>query len=212
MNWVDAAIILLVISNAMTGYLMGFVWQAAGMATLVVGTLLAWFLVGPVSVFTGLFTQNVFAAQVLAFLLIFGAVSLSIKLFASVIRVWVKRKGGEIHDQRLGIMLGVANALVLSAIVCTGYRVYNPAEKSVSGSLTGSSLARVGRMFVSDETAQHIIREGRVQEMKARQALEAEERRKKRKAGSKPRDAELKPEPKDPNRPLTPSDIRDRRP
>ncbi len=154
MNWVDALIIIIVLVNGFFGYLSGMVMQAAWLVTIVVGVLLG-VLLGPV-LGAVIPTKNDIGGNAIGFLLIFMMVFGACHLLGSSIKVYVKRWKLEKHDRTLGVLLGVVKALVVIAIVCTGYVIARPQDASLRESFLGSLMVRAGGQLVSDEGARKI--------------------------------------------------------
>ncbi len=172
MNAVDAVIVVLVLAFAAAGYLMGTVWQLAGLATLIVGTLAGWILSIPLTLVLARFVSDPVAAKALAFFMVFGAISLVIKLFASLIRTALQKWNLAARDKQLGVLFGAGNALLLATLVCTGIVMYSPRENTIRSSLSGPLLVRLGERFVSS-ASQKQIRAWIDQKMgEARQTLE----------------------------------------
>jgi uncharacterized membrane protein required for colicin V production len=204
---VDAIIIGLVVANAILGYAIGLIWQVALMLTLIVGSIAAWLLSVPLAYVLSPLFDDPYVPRVLAFFLIFGMVSMTIRLIASVLRAYLERRQLQEHDRKVGLVFGIVNALVISMLVCTGYVLSRPTDRAVRESYVGSVLVRIGQRFVTDD-AQEQVRKWLEQPPIPPEAI-----------APPPRDGEPQPEGSTDTRPpppatdtapesMTPSDIR----
>jgi uncharacterized membrane protein required for colicin V production len=154
MNWVDALIIIVVLVNGLFGYFSGMVMQVAWLVTIVAGVTLG-VLLGPV-LGAAIPTKDEISGNAIGFLVIFLMIFGACHLLGSTIKVYVNRWKLEKHDRSLGVLLGVVKALVVLAIVCTGYVIARPLDASVRESFLGSLMVRAGGQLVTDEGARKI--------------------------------------------------------
>ena len=151
---VDILIIIVVLINAFFGYLSGMVMQIAWIVTIVAGVILG-ILLGPV-LGAVMPAKDQISGNAIGFLLIFLMIFGACHLMGSSIKVYVNKWKLENHDRTLGALLGAVKALVIAAVVCTGYVIWQPTDSSVRDSYIGSRMVRVCGIFVTEDSARKI--------------------------------------------------------
>jgi len=146
---VDSLIVIVVAASAAVGALTGFVWQATGLIALVAGTFSAWVLSGVFGNVLGrAFSLAEGGGEALAFFLVFGFVSLGLRVAASVAKVCIDRYRLERHNRLWGGIAGAAKGLLVSMVVVSVLAVMGQGGDYVGRSFFGRNLAAVGTLLL----------------------------------------------------------------
>ena len=117
MNWVDAAMLLVLLFFIVTGFQNGFIREILALASAIFGVVLAGLLFDDVadSLFANI--DNQATANVIAFLLIFGGVALAGQLLAQLIHPMAVVMQLGVFDQLLGTMFGAVKGFVIIEVL-----------------------------------------------------------------------------------------------
>ncbi len=128
MNWVDFLIIVVVIANGLFGLIAGFIWQVAGICSLIIGLIAGYILHVPVgSLLTG-FMGNENLGKFAAFIIIFFTVALVMRVIAALCKTFIKAIRLEKVDRSAGGVLGLFKGMMICCIVVYAVVRY-PVEK-----------------------------------------------------------------------------------
>ena len=128
MNWVDFLIIVVVIANGLLGLIAGFIWQVAGICSLIIGLIAGCILHVPVgSLLTG-FMGNENLGRFAAFIIIFFTVALVMRVIAALCKTFIKAIRLEKVDRSAGAVLGLFKGMMICCIVVYAVVRY-PVEK-----------------------------------------------------------------------------------
>ncbi|MBN1808436.1 MAG: CvpA family protein [Planctomycetes bacterium] len=146
---VDILIVVVMVASTAVGAVTGFVWQVTGLVALIVGTFSAWVLSGVLGAPLGRFLDlGEGGGQALAFFLVFGFVSLGLRVVASVAKVRVDKYRLERHNRLWGGVAGAAKGLLISMVVVSVLGVMGQGGDFVGRSFLGRNLAAVGTLLL----------------------------------------------------------------
>lgn len=148
MNWLDYALLLIALSFAVHGAIRGFTRQLIGLASMVLGLLLASWFYGTAGAFLIPYVSHKGIANLLGFLLVLVGVQaaggllgwLAAKLLKTVGLSWVDRLLGIAFGLLKGVLAGVILVMALSAFSI------KPLPESVAGSRFAPVLVEAGRV------------------------------------------------------------------
>jgi len=145
---VDIFIIVVVAASTAVGVVTGFVWQATGLAALIAGTFSAWVfsgvLGGPLGRWLSLGEGG---GEALAFFLVFGFVSIGLRVVASVMKTRIDKYHLEHHNRLWGGIAGAAKGFLISMVIVSVLAVMGQGGTMVAESHLGRNLASVGTLF-----------------------------------------------------------------
>jgi uncharacterized membrane protein required for colicin V production len=146
---IDLLIVLLVAASSAAGVVTGFVWQVTGLAALIAGTFSAWVLSG---VLGGPLGRVLSLAQgggeALAFFLVFGFVSLGLRVAASMAKQRIDKYHLERHNRLWGGVAGAAKGLLISMVVVSVLSITGQFGEYVGKSFLGRNMAAVGVLLL----------------------------------------------------------------
>lgn len=117
----DVVLILVTLILAIRAAIHGFVAEAFGVAAVVAGIAVAAFLVGPASAYVDVATDSAsFWNKVVAFLVLFLATYLMLKLVEYVLHRLSRTLRLQQLDHLFGLALGVAEGVVIGAVAIAG--------------------------------------------------------------------------------------------
>lgn len=124
MTWIDAAIVVVFLFFIITAFNAGFIRETIGMAAAVLGAILAGLFYGDVAdtLLTGI--DNTTTASVIAFLIIFVAVTGAGQLLAMIVHPIVTVFQLGILDQLLGAAFGAVKAFVILEVLLVLFVTY----------------------------------------------------------------------------------------
>ena len=150
---VDILIVLVVAVSVAVGVVTGFVWQVAGLIALVVGTFTAWILSGVLGgPIAGLFSLGPGGGGALAFFLVFGFVSLGLRIFASIAKTRIDQCHLEQYNRLWGAVAGAAKGLLISLVVVSALSVTGQGGEYIASSFLGRNMAAVGTLMFPEGT------------------------------------------------------------
>ncbi len=114
---IDIVILCVMLLSFALGMITGFIWQIAGMISIGLGLLAAWFLTTPVAGFFKTFTDSQTTAFLAARIALFCGVAIIIRLLAAFLKAVLEKMKLGHYDRLLGGFLGAAKALVLCAVM-----------------------------------------------------------------------------------------------
>lgn len=120
---IDIVFGILLVFAAMRSGIRGFVREFMSMAALILGIGIAVVFSGQVAMFVDQYLETAAWSQVVAFLGLFLAVYLGVKLFESALNRLVDRINLDNLDHALGFFLGVAEGLLLIFVLLLGLQV-----------------------------------------------------------------------------------------
>jgi len=154
MNYIDAIVVIVLVVSAFGGILSGFIWQVAGILTLICGFLAGYILSPALGAVMGKLVSSPIVARGLAFAIIFFSVSLFFRILAAVFRAKIKQLQWERHDTLLGGILGVVKGLLLSIMICTALPFLGTKSgrikraEEIQASLLGRNMLLLGSWLV----------------------------------------------------------------
>lgn len=114
---IDFVVIGVMLLAFLLGLITGFIWQVAGMISIGLGLLAAWFFTTPVADLFGHFTNSKITATVSARIALFCGVALLIRLLATLLKtILEKMKLGQ-YDRLLGGFISMAKALIFCTVM-----------------------------------------------------------------------------------------------
>lgn len=113
MSWLDAAIVIVFLFFIVTAFQNGFVRETVSMASAIAGVVLAGFFYDNVADSLLSSIDNVTTKNVIAFLIIFGGISIAGQLVAMLVHPAVVIMQLGIADQLLGAVFGLVKAFVI---------------------------------------------------------------------------------------------------
>ena len=157
MNWVDGAIVVVIIAYTVAGSFRGFVWELSIFCTIVGGLLAGLILNYPVGMLLGIFMDDIGLARIIAFFIVFMTVSVVFRLLASYFKAKIKQNKWEKSDRQLGGLFGFLEALLIVAFVTTGVALYSADGRAVKGSLLGRQFIKAGLWVLPRAAADRIF-------------------------------------------------------
>ena len=148
-NWLDAAIILLIIWFTISAFQAGFIRETVTVVGAVLGVVLAGLFYQDLADDVLLFIDNETLARIVAFGIIFGATALAGQMLALVLKPAVNLFQLGVFDQLAGAVFGFAKAMVFVQIFLIVFITYpkwgldETIDDSVFGSLTVEMVDRV---------------------------------------------------------------------
>ena len=148
MNWLDGAIIMLILWFTYSAFQAGFIRETVTMVAAILGIVMAGIFHDDLAEEVLLFIDNEAYARVVGFGLIFGAVVLAGQMMAMVMKPTVNFLQLGIFDQLAGAAFGFVKALVFIQIFLIVFITYpkwgldKTIEESVFGSVTVEMVDR----------------------------------------------------------------------
>jgi uncharacterized membrane protein required for colicin V production len=150
---VDILILFVVALSVAVGVVTGFVWQVTGLIALVVGTFSAWVLSGVLGgPIASLLSLEPSGGGALAFFLVFGFVSLGLRVLASIAKTRIDQYHLEQYNRLWGGIAGAAKGLLISLVVVSALSVTGIAGEYIGASFFGRNMAAVGTLMFPEGT------------------------------------------------------------
>lgn len=139
---IDIVFGILLVFAAMRSGIRGFVREFMSMAALILGIAIAVVFSGQVAIFVNEYLEAAAWSQVVAFLGLFLAVYLIVKLFETALNRIVERINLDNLDHALGFFLGVAEGMLLVFVALLGLQVqpFFDSAAAVEGSVFAEAL------------------------------------------------------------------------
>ena len=149
MNWLDGAIIALVIWLTYAAFQAGFIRETVTVVAAILGIILAGLFYQDLAEDVLLFIDNETLARIVGFAMVFGAVVLAGQMLATILKPTVNLLQLGIFDQLAGAAFGFVKAIVFIQIFLILFITYprwgldETIDESVFGSLTVRMVDRV---------------------------------------------------------------------
>ena len=149
MNWLDGAIIALVIWLTYAAFQAGFIRETVTVVAAILGIILAGLFYQSLAEDVLLFIDNETLARIVGFAMVFGAVVLAGQMLATILKPTVNLLQLGIFDQLAGAAFGFVKAIVFIQIFLILFITYprwgldETIDESVFGSLTVRMVDRV---------------------------------------------------------------------
>jgi uncharacterized membrane protein required for colicin V production len=142
MNWLDAAIIVVVLWFTFSAFQAGFVRETVTIAAAVVGVVLAGMFYKSLAEDVLLFIDSTTLARIVAFGIIFGATALAGQILAMILKPTVDILQLGILDQFAGAAFGFAKAIVFVEVFMVIFITYPKwgLKQEIDQSLLGSMI------------------------------------------------------------------------
>ena len=148
MNWLDGAIIVLILWFTFAAFQAGFIRETVTVVAAILGIVLAGIFYDDLAEDVLLFIDNETFARIVGFGLVFGAVALAGQMVAMVLKPTVNFLQLGIFDQLAGAAFGFVKALVFIQIFLIVFITFpkwgldKTIEESVFGSITAKMVDR----------------------------------------------------------------------
>lgn len=119
----DMLLLLLIGGLGVRGLMRGFVKEVLSLCAIVAGIVAVYLLHAPVTNWVAPHLGSEYVAALLAFVLIFGAVSLTVKLLASTIGNQMRNVGLGTVDRILGFGFGAVKGLLIATVGFVGFTI-----------------------------------------------------------------------------------------
>jgi membrane protein required for colicin V production len=133
-NWLDWLLALIVVFSVLSGASEGFVRGLVGLASLVVGLIVAAEGYHALGAWLGSFISSSDVAHAVAFLLLFLVVIIVGSLIAGVIQRVLKDVGLSWFDRLLGLFFGVIRGVIVDAVVIMAMLAFGIKAEAVKNS------------------------------------------------------------------------------
>ena len=148
MNWLDGAIIALIIWLTFSAFKVGFIRESVTIVAAILGIILAGLFYEDIAEDVLVFIDSDKLARIVGFAIVFGAVVFAGQMVAMILKPTVNLLQLGIFDQLAGAAFGFVKALVFIQIFLIVFITYprwgldDTIEESVFGSLTARSVER----------------------------------------------------------------------
>jgi len=142
MNWMDGAIIALIIWFTFSAFQAGFIRETVTIVAAILGVILAGLFYQDLADDVLLFIDNETLGRIIAFGLLFGATALAGQMLALVLKPTVNLLQLGIFDQLMGAAFGFAKAMVFVQIFMILFITYPKwgLDETISDSVFGSLI------------------------------------------------------------------------
>jgi membrane protein required for colicin V production len=140
MNWLDVILFVVLAWSVVAGFRKGFTREAIGLASVVVGLLLAVWFYGTAASYLLPYISSRPAAGFAGFLLVFGGVILLGAVVSAVVRKLLRVTGLSFFDKILGGGFGLVRGGLIGVAFVLGTMAFSSGDKPPS-SVVGSRLA-----------------------------------------------------------------------
>lgn len=162
---VDASIAAFLLLQTFLGWRRGFLWQAAGVASIAFGVLLGLFFSPALGdIFSDQITSNPFHARLIAFMFILGSVGLSLRLAAAWAEVSTERglpkkekEKRRAEDRILGGIFGAVKGSVIALVLIAAAVSLQPESTLWNHSLLATPLSDAGSRLLPGGAAQDAL-------------------------------------------------------
>ncbi len=148
MNWLDGAIIVLIIWLTFSAFQVGFIRESVTIVAAILGVVLAGLFYEDIAEDVLVFIDNETLARIVGFAIVFGALVLAGQMVAMILKPTVNLLQLGIFDQLAGAVFGFVKAIVFIQIFLIVFITYpkwgldETIEDSVFGSLTARFVER----------------------------------------------------------------------
>lgn len=155
---VDGLVVAFLVLQTFLGWRRGLLWQVAGVASMILGVLLGWWLAPSLGRFANQhIASNRLHARLVAFLFVLGTVGLATRLLAAWAQVRAERGLGKqerelrrAEDRILGGMFGAFKGCVLVLIIVATAAAYYPQSDVWQSSVLAGRVARAGSLLLPE--------------------------------------------------------------
>ena len=119
----DIIVLLLIGGLGVRGLMRGFVKEVLSLCAVVAGIVAVYLLHAPITNWVTPFLGSEYAAALLAFVLVFGSVSLSMKLVASTISSQMRKVDMGLVDRVLGFGFGAVKGALIATVCFVGFTI-----------------------------------------------------------------------------------------
>jgi membrane protein required for colicin V production len=123
MTSLDMAVFLLLGGFGLRGLFIGFVRESLSLVGVVAGIVGVRTCHAPVTAFLSPYLGNEYAAAMLAFVFIFGAIYIAIKLLASSLAAQLRNSSLGMVDRMLGLGFGVVKGMLIAALCYVAFTI-----------------------------------------------------------------------------------------
>ena len=154
MNYVDWAILFVLLVSVVSATVQGFFHEAFGLAGLVVGYVLAAWQYPRVAAWFAPHLKSPWLGDIAGFLIIFFGVVLLAGILGRTVRWAMKEAGLSVFDRTLGALLGLLKGALFVSVILMGMTAFTPASKALEGSQLAPYFLVVGRAAIWAAPAQ----------------------------------------------------------
>ncbi|BBB33012.1 membrane protein required for colicin V production [Thermotomaculum hydrothermale] len=152
MNWIDIAVITIIIASGVFAFFKGFIREAFSIIGLIVATVLSFRFYRPFSIYL----KSIIAAKPLrefiTFLLIFFILLGIVALVSYLAKKLFQKAGLTFYDKLLGLLFGLVRGLLIAYVLVLIIETTNIAPKDLKNSKTYYAVKKTASLFIDKGT------------------------------------------------------------